>query len=402
VRVADGETNATGVTLSGMGTGRSAFGLAVGVMASALILGGCASGHPAPRGTGEAAPGWRQVDDSPLSARTMPTLAWSGSEVFVIGGDVGPPCPPNADCAWTALARDGAAFDPLRGTWRLIPDAPVDVPPSSAAFAGGQLFISVTEATGESVLISYDVESDGWRTWDMPDAVPRTLVADGARLLLVSGTDEQDDFADLALDVASGQWSELPSDPLGPAFDRVFTATPAGPILTAKELVASPGSEGPALVVAALYDGASRTWTRLPDTGQIGGWRWMLAGDRLVDPQLGGADGGEVGNWGRTYPFGGTLTLPDGAWSPLPDPPEPLPNAWIHDAVGQGPFAVSGGYLYDGSRESWTILGEPQGAPHQPGPAIWADDVLLVIGGVDWTDPAGVVSTKTWTYTPTS
>jgi len=344
--------------------------------------------------------GWSQVDDFPLSARTVSTLAWSGSEVFVVGGDTGPPCPPNADCAWTELARDGAAFDPVLGTWRVIRDAPIDIPPSSAAFAGGQLFISVMNANGESVLVSYDVDADGWDTWDMPDSVPRTLVADGDRVLFVSGSDERDISADLVLDVRSGTWSELPPDPLGSTFDRVITPTPEGLVLTAKELVASPGSERPALTIAAVYDKESGQWSRLPDTGQIGGWRWMWTGSRLVDPQLGGADGGEIGNWGRTYPYGGTLTLPEGTWSTLTDPPEPLQNAWISDAIGPGRFALSGGYLYDDERVSWTAVGRPDGAPHEPGPAIWTDEKLLVLGGVDWTSSGGTVTQAAWTYTP--
>ncbi len=388
-----------GATLRGMGVRRSLIGLAAGAVGAVLCLGGCAAGSAAPPGTAEGESGWSRVDDFPLNARTVPTLAWSGSEVFVVGGDTGPPCPPTADCVWTALARDGAAFDPVLGTWRVIRDAPIDIPPSSAAFAGGRLFVSV-DATGESVLVSYDVDADRWDMWDMPDSVPRTLVADGDRVLFVSDSDEGGTSADLVLDVVSGEWAELPPDPLGPAFDRVITPTPEGLVLTAKELGASPGSERPALTIAAIYDQEAGQWSRLPDTGQIGGWRWMWTGSRLVDPQLGGADGGEVGNWGRTYPYGGTITVPEGTWAPLTDPPEPLQNAWIHDAVGSGRFAVSGGYLYDDERMRWTIVGRPDAATQEPGPAIWADENLVVLGGVDWTTSDGSVSSTTWTYTP--
>jgi hypothetical protein len=31
----------------------------------------------------------------------------------------------------------------------------------------------------------------------------------------------------------------------------------------------------------------------------------VIVEGRLINPTLGDADGGEVGNWGRTYPYGG-------------------------------------------------------------------------------------------------
>ncbi|MCC2033943.1 hypothetical protein [Microbacterium allomyrinae] len=383
-----------------MGMLRSA-GLSASAVATAILLIGCAANSTIPAEAPGAVSGWSRADDFPLSARTEPTLGWSGSEVLVIGGDTGPPCPRTADCGWTALARDGAAFDPISGTWREIRDAPIEIPPSSAAFVSDRLFISVVGATGEVSLVSYDVHADRWNTWDTPDRLPRALVADGDRVLFVSGTDEQGISADLVLDVMSGEWSELPPDPLGPAFDRTITATPAGLVLTAKELVAAPGSDGPSLTTAALYDRQTGGWSRLPDTGQIGGWHWMWTGSRLVDPQLGGADGGRVGNWQRTYPYGGSLALPTGAWSPLPDPPEPLQNAWLRDVVtSSGRFALSDGYLYDDALSSWTAVGEPEDAQHDGGPAIWAAEKLVVVGETDGTASGGTVSRTTWIYTP--
>lgn len=318
-----------------------------------------------------------------------------------MGGDVGPPCPPNADCWRGEIARDGAAFDPVSGTWRELADAPIDILPASAVFAAGQLFITVVDAESRTTLVSYEVAEDRWKTWDAPGDLPLSLVADGDRVVFVSPSDEQEQVSDLVLDVASGEWSELPPDPLGRAFDRMVTVTPAGLVLTAKELVASPGSEMPALTIAALYDEESGEWSRLPDTGQIGGWRWMWTGSRLVDPQLGSEDGGQVGNWGRPYPYGGSITLPDGTWAPLTGPPDPLPDdAWIQDGPVSTRFALSGGYVYDAQLDSWTPAGRPDAAPTAPGPAIWADDVLLVLGGTDWSGTEGTYSTATWTYTP--
>lgn len=340
------------------------------------------------------------MDDFPLPARTLTTLAWSGSEVFLVGGGSGGACPPTADCEWGEFARDGAAFDPVLGTWRVMREAPIDIPPSPAAFAGGRLFISVTRGSSEPVLLAYDVAADRWDTLDAPDSVPRTLVADGDRVLFLSGSDEHGTSADLVLNAISGRWSELPPDPLGLTFDRLITPTPTGLVLTAKELVPSPGSDEPALTIAALYHRASGRWARLPDTRQIGGWTWMWTGSRLVDPHLGGSDGGEVGSWGRTYPHGGSISLPDGSWSPLTDPPAPLQDAWISEVISSGRFALSGGYLYDDERDNWTVLGRPDGAALEAGPALWADEKLVVLSGADGTSAGGTVSQSTWMYTP--
>ena len=205
------------------------------------------------------------------------------------------------------------------------------------------------------------------------------------------------------LDIATGAWSELPEDPLGPAFNRHVATTPAGLVLTAQELVAEPGPERPSVLMAALYDENSGAWSRLPDTAQIDGWQWVWSGTRLVAPELGGADGGEVGNWGREYPFGGILAIPGGEWSPLPNAPEPLGIRWIWSASGGGRFMVAGGYIYDDERESWTWVERPPGAAQAAGPAIWAGDRLVVVGGADWFSSRelnGTHSPQTWIYSP--
>lgn len=355
------------------------------------------------------ATGWNRANDFPLPGRDEPNLAWSGSEVFVVGGVLGPPCPPTADCVQDDIARDGAAFDPSTGTWRELADAPLNVPPWSAAFAGGRMFVygeRGRSSTGERelVLLSYDPNTNRWREYEAPDATPRMLVGDGDRLLLVSGSDERGVVPDLALDVATSEWSELPEDPIGPAFDRRITPTPAGLVLTAKALVADPGSGSPSATKVAIFDDDSGTWSRLPDIEQqIDGWQWVWSGTRLVSPELGGADGGKVGNWGREYPFGGVLTIPHGEWSPLPDVPEPVGSPWIRTASGGGRFMVGGGHVYDDKRETWTLAERPAGAAQAAGPAIWASERLVVVGGADWDSSRelkGTHSLQTWIYSP--
>jgi hypothetical protein len=329
----------------------------------------------------------------------MPVVVWTGAEVVVLGGDVGPACPPTADCVLTAPSRSGAALDPIRGTWRELRDAPLDIPPSSAAFAGGQVFVDLW-APDERRLVSYDVGADRWVEWDIPGDLPHMLVGDAERVLFVSNSDENVEQADVVLDVTTGEWSDLPPDPLGASFDRTFTPTPHGLVLTSRELVDNPGAEGPAITRAALYDWDSGRWSRLPDTGQIGGWQWIWTGCRLVAPELGSADGGQIGNWGASYPFGGVIDVPEGEWSPLPGAPDPSVDPWIGSAMGGGRFAAVGGYVYDDREARWTHLPAPRGAAAEPGPAIWAGDRLVVVGGADWSGGEGNRRPETWVYTP--
>jgi hypothetical protein len=196
-------------------------------------------------------------------------------------------------------------------------------------------------------------------------------------------------FADQVHDPAAGGWTALPRDPLVPAFARQITSTPHGLVLTGKAEVAQPNSDGPSVVRAAVLDPATEQWRQLPDSDQLGGPAWTWTGRRMVDPALGGADGGEVNGFGRTIPHGGTLDPAAGTWGPLPNAPEELTGGWQAYAVS-GPHTASGGYFYDDASETWTSITRPEGAPEAPGAAVWAGDSLIVFGG--FTDDEGYVS----------
>ena len=128
----------------------------------------------------------------------------------------------------------------------------------------------------------------------------------------------------------------------------------------------------------------------------------------MVDPSLGGADGGEVNGYGRTIPFGGRLDPATGTWTRLPDPPQERTGGWPVEAL-DGPVIAAEGWLYDDRAGSWARLPKPSGAPPSPGVAVWADGELLVLGGTDWDraeDPEDrtadrVWSTALWSYSVT-
>ena len=96
----------------------------------------------------------------------------------------------------------------------------------------------------------------------------------------------------------------------------------------------------------------------------------------------------QVNSYGRVVPSGGTLTLPDGTWGRLPDPPQLGTGGWRVQARG-GRYTALEGYLYDDATQGWRVMPRPDGAAARPGSAIWAGDRLIVLGGftVDDDDP---------------
>lgn len=346
----------------------------------AVALTGCADGvtvsqSPDPH---DQPAGWKQLADLPLSPRSGPVVVSTGHGIVVVGGDIGDPCPPNADCARVEAARDGAILDPATGTWKEIAPAPRSIPAyTRGVVAGGHVFIRVDRA-----LLDYDLGRDHWRT--LSKVSPwYDLEADGARLLLVSGSDEQGVRPDLVYDVRTGRWSALPADPLGKTFDRGITATTSGLVLTAHALVPNPGGgANPTYLIAARYD-AKKGWTRLPDaTDMLGGGRWSWTGRLMIAVALDATNGGgdPPGDYGRYIPFGGRLDPATGTWSRLPEAPEYLTGGWPVDAIG-GDMVAAEGWVYDDTTQTWRKVPRPEGAPERPGPAAWVTDRVYVIGG---------------------
>lgn len=389
------------------------------VVIGGLALTGCGDPEPdvptAPNtGISPVAGAWTRLADSPLSPRENPAIAHVGHSVVLVGGYTGPPCPPAADCGIPpdTTASDGAALDLADGTWRSIADAPRPVGASSPTAV---IDDTVYVLTGR-YLLAWDSRSDTWSELAPPTRIGwASLVADAQgetpRLVVASGSDENGVEPDQAYDPASGKWSVLPPNPLRPSFDRTLLSTSSGLVLTAKPIAPGGGPADPALVHAAVLPPGATEWRTLPPAeDQLGGWSWTWSGTRLVDPTPGGADGGKVNNYGRTIPFGGALDPATGTWSHLDDVPDEYSGGWSVEALG-GRYSAVQGWVYDdgdasGDGRGWTRLDRPEGAPPEPGRAVWADDLLVVVGGSDWGDleepddwtPANVWSGGTWAY----
>ena len=358
---------------------------AAGAVVLLLGLLGC-GGAASPAGT--AGLEWTALPDPPVSPRDGSLGAWTGQEALFLGGRTGDLCPPTASCVQPErTARDGAAYDPSRRTWRPVAPAPVDLPLyGPAATIRDQVFLLVADQ-----MHVYDASDDAWSLREPPPG-PRdrqwSLTAADGRVIALRQTQRAAVAADQVLDPPTGRWAALPADPLVPTFSRRVVATPHGLVLTGQPEVDQPGSRlEDALVRAAVLDPTTSTWRELPGSDQLQGlFTWT--GTRLVDAEIFVADGGQVNSYGRAVPSGGTLTLPDGTWGRLPDPPQLGTGGWRVQARGGRHTAIEG-YLYDDVAERWTVMSQPDGAAARPGSAIWAGDRLIVLGGftVDDDDP---------------
>ncbi len=371
--------------------------LVMPVLLAAFAVAGCGERVGQSPDPDARPPGWEKVATLPVAARQSPLVVARGNQLWVLGGEGGAPCPPTADCAAGPDLTDGAVLDLETGTWRVLRDVPAGVD-AYAAVLGDVVYYRV----GDHGLRAFDLDEPrrSWAVATEGEERGDSFVADGARLIAYSGSDEDGAHADYAYAPSTGHWTRLPDDPLGPSFDRVLTPTPDGLVLTAKRLVPDPGVT-PSFVRAAVLDRATNRWRTLPDSDQIGGWRWHWTGDRLVDTSLGGADGGESNGYGRTIPYGGVLDPATGAWSRLPHAPKQLTGGWPVEAA-DGPQVAAEGYLYDDDQESWRRVPHPDGAPQAPGPATWSGGRLVVVGGVyddrGWTEAA--VSRDIWAWEP--
>ena len=273
----------------------------------------------------EPAP-WQQLDAPPLSARSGAAIGWTGEEIVVVGGSTFM-CPPNGSCAAPTEPpfRDGAALRPTTGEWRPIAVAPVPVPPHQpTAQLGGDVYVLVTswnDSRPDAVLLRYRADSDAWSSYEVPtDAYVSGLVAARTGLVVYPGSDEWGETADLWFDPTTEAWSDLPEDPLGPSFDRLYAWNVDGLHLFGTDITPSPGgASGPALVNAAVL--VDDTWRELPTGETLGYWGVISDVDRIVAPALGCADGGDVNNYGRCIPHGAVLNTQSGTWDELPDAP---------------------------------------------------------------------------------
>ncbi len=106
-----------------------------------------------------AAHRWQPLPPSPLEGRSGSAFAWTGQELLIWGGwDGGFRDPP--------FFGDGAAYDPVAGTWRMLPAAPIDARAAFSVWTGEELIVWGSTDRGARRLdgAAYNPATNAWRT----------------------------------------------------------------------------------------------------------------------------------------------------------------------------------------------------------------------------------------------
>jgi N-acetylneuraminic acid mutarotase len=257
----------------------------------------------------------REAPRSPLHWRCCHAAVWSGSELLLWGGSQGSVGDPQ-----------GAAYDPDAGSWRTLPEAPVEPTVEAFAWTGDALLVWGADGEGSATIAYRPATNDWTRLEDGPlesrhraasvwtgrelaiwggcravggecqDPIPGDELADGARFDPRSNRWRKLPPAPVApRDYAAAAWtgremivwggsggsSELPF--VGAAFDpgrdrwRVLAASPLSErriyhslVWTGAEVVVWAGEEGEGGALANLrangarYDPRNDTWAELP------------------------------------------------------------------------------------------------------------------------------------------
>lgn len=370
-------------------------------VASAALLAACGADESSLPEGGRGSAAWQEVPAGPLSPREGALGLWTGREVLLIGGSDAPPCPPGAECVIPGVPplADGAAFDPRTREWRRIAKAPLPFEWAQGLVVGTTAYLwvpgSPERPDADAGFLAYHIEEDRWEELPLPPGDLgwlQGIVRAGDRIVAYRGSDEQGEQPDFLFDPATSSWSELPPDPLSPSFDRSMAWSGRELLLFDHELVPDPGAEEPALTRAAALDLESGSWRRLPDSEILTTGPWLPDDGRLINPTLGGAEGGDDG-WGRAYPYGGILDPASGEWSALPDPPsgEEDWGSGVLDTPGGvvtqsgGHYFANRGWILDTSDDAWIEIPPLDTGELVTGRTVVASGTdLLVFGGARW------------------
>jgi hypothetical protein len=257
----------------------------------------------------------RPIAPSGLNWRVGSAMAWTGSELLVIGGSNGP-----------GLNRVGAAYDPATDRWRPLPDPPGGAGGEGLAIGEPAVWTG-TELVLWRAALAYEPARESWRRLPaspLSQRVRAVTVWTGREVVVWGGcwTGAQCDetnsglFVDgAAYDPALDSWRPLPAGPLTPAVHAVGVWDGNRVLIT----VTDPDPALPGARTAA-WSPATGAWSVLPDP-PLAGRRYaagVWTGTRFVvwgggsptytadgDADEGAAFDARTGRWSRLSPSPG-------------------------------------------------------------------------------------------------
>jgi hypothetical protein len=203
---------------------------------------------------------WRQLPEAPIVGRSYAGAVWTGSEVIVWGGET-----PTGDYRGSLrYLNDGAAFDPLRHSWRVLPQSPLSArEPVIAVWTGSEMIVW---GGGSSPLLpsradgaAYSPLENRWRAiasaplhLNLADAVwtGEEVIVYGAHLDYNNASDRENPQG-MAYNPTTDSWRVIAPFPLSPqATSAIWTGTE----MLAWDYIPSR---------AGFYDPTTDTWRRL-------------------------------------------------------------------------------------------------------------------------------------------
>ncbi len=192
---------------------------------------------------------WRRLPSSPLSGRSTPGAVWTGTEVVLWGGE--------------PARGDGAAFDPEAGTWRVLAAAPLSPRvPVAAVWTGQEVLVWGDAGRSRKATdgAAYDPAADRWRRLPPAPLALNTaqavwtgeeMIVFGAHLDRNNGS-RTEHAQGVAYRPETNEWRVIAPRPLSP---QASTAAWTGDRVLVWDYE----------LAAGLYDPARDRWTSVPD-----------------------------------------------------------------------------------------------------------------------------------------
>lgn len=192
-----------------------------------IVWGGSCGRHECRDGAAyePATDSWRVIAQAPMPGYAHTTV-WTGTEMIVWGGSDDSESEGTKGCV-TSFIGDGAAYDPTTDSWRVLPEAPLEVRGWHSAVWTGTEMMVWGGATGldcdygyPSDGAAYDPATDTWRAIPAPrlsGRVEASAVWTGREMILWGGSIHGrsvtlDDGA--AFDPSTNEWRSLPEAPI--------------------------------------------------------------------------------------------------------------------------------------------------------------------------------------------
>jgi len=345
---------------SGGGGGPAASATTTTGVANVVTTTTVASATPARLAAGH----WLTIPAAPLSNRLSTSVAWTGEELIVWGGNDSPSGQPH---------NDGAAYNPTTRSWRKLAPSPLTPRGGAAAvwtgsevlFWGGVLPAPAGRVTPGSVATAaYRPGTNSWRTL-APAPLPPTAFPmgfwTGDRVVLFSGLHAA------SYDPSTNKWQRLPSAVL-PSHLPGWDVQRRGFQLAV--------SAGPGRILAWSGWGAQK-WTGPTSSKETAGsdlFRYNESTNHwtALGPVAPAISGPSEAFWTGSR----VLVLASVARTPnLGGPPEPLMSASYDPATGKATIAPAGALVASGL-QVWTggALWSDRGAGYGPGDIATAFD----------------------------